>query len=268
MPIHPSAIVDSAAQIDSSAEIGPYSIIGANVRIGARTVVKGHVFMEGPSEIGEDNVFFPYSTVGVAPQDLKYKGGQSTVSVGDNTVIRECVTLNRGTALDKNTTTIGSNCLLMAYVHVAHDCIIGNNCVLVNAVQVAGHVTVGDYAIIGGLTAVKQFIRIGAHTYIGGQSAIRKDVPPYVKAAREPISYMGLNIVGLQRRNFAPEKIKTISDVYHLLFVQNNNFAKAIDLIETKIPDGEVKTEILEFVKNSKNGIIKRPSKNGLIDED
>ena len=132
----------------------------------------------------------------------------------------------------------------------------------------AGHVEVGDYAIIGGLTAVKQFIRIGAHTYIGGQSAIRKDVPPYVKAAREPISYMGLNIVGLQRRNFAPEKIKTISDVYHILFVQNNTTSKAVELIQSKIPDGEAKTEILEFVQNSKNGIIKKYSKNGVVDED
>ncbi len=265
--ISPLASIHPNAKLGNNVTIEPFAVIHDNVVIGDDSHIMSHAVLMPFSRVGKNCRIFPGAVIAAIPQDLKFIGEETTAEIGDNTTIRECVTINRGT-VDKWKTVIGSNCLLMAYSHIAHDCIIGDNAIIVNGVQLAGHVEVGDYAIIGGLTAVKQFIRIGAHTYIGGQSAIRKDVPPYVKAAREPISYMGLNIVGLQRRNFAPEKIKTISDVYHLLFVQNNNFAKAIDLIETKIPDGEVKTEILEFVKNSKNGIIKRPSKNGLIDED
>ena len=265
--ISPLASIHPNAKLGNNVTVEPFAIIHDNVVVGDDSHIMSHAVLMPFSRIGKNCKIFPGAVIAAIPQDLKFIGEETTAEIGDNTTIRECVTINRGT-VDKWKTVIGSNCLLMAYSHIAHDCIIGDNAIIVNGVQLAGHVEVGDYAIIGGLTAVKQFIRIGAHTYIGGQSAIRKDVPPYVKAAREPISYMGLNIVGLQRRNFPQEKIQTISDVYHILFVQNNSFAKAIDMIQTKIPDGEVKAEILEFVQNSKNGIIKRPSKNGVIDED
>jgi UDP-N-acetylglucosamine acyltransferase len=174
--------------------------------------------------------------------------------------------VNRGTK-DKWKTVVGSNCLLMAYAHVAHDCTVGNNVILANAVQLAGHVDIGDYAIIGGLAGAHQFTRIGAHTYVAGHTVIRKDVPPYVKAAREPMCYMGLNIVGLQRRGFPQEKIDTISQIYHTLFIGNHSTSTAVDLIKKNVPDNETKADILQFVQDSKIGIIKRYSKNG-VDED
>jgi UDP-N-acetylglucosamine acyltransferase len=209
---------------------------------------------------------FPGSVIGAIPQDLKFAGEETRVEIGDHTTIRECVTVNRGTR-DKWKTTVGSHCLLMAYAHVAHDCVVGDHVILANGVQLAGHVEVGDFAIIGGLCGVQQFTRIGRHSYIGGQSAIRKDVPPYVKAAREPISYMGVNAVGLHRRKFPDEEIETISKIYHLLFVANQSTSSGVKLITEQIPDGAVKSEILQFIQDSKTGIIKRFSKNG-IDED
>jgi UDP-N-acetylglucosamine acyltransferase len=156
----------------------------------------------------------------------------------------------------------------MAYAHVGHDCSIGDNVILVNSVQLAGHVEIGDYAIIGGLSGARQFTRVGAHTYVAGHTVIRKDVPPYVKAAREPMSYMGLNIVGLQRRNFSPEQIQTISEIYHILFIQNRSTSTAINIVNDKVAPGELKDEILNFIQNSKIGIIKRYSKNEVVDED
>jgi UDP-N-acetylglucosamine acyltransferase len=187
------------------------------------------------------------------------------VEIGDFTTIRESVTINRGTK-DKWKTVVGSYCLLMAYSHVAHDCTVGDHVILANGVQLAGHVEVGDFAIIGGLCGVQQFTRIGKHAYIGGQSAIRKDVPPYVRAAREPISFIGINVVGLHRRNFPQEEIETISQIYHFLFVGNHGISSGINLITERVPDGPLKNEILDFIKNSKTGIIRRYSKNGADD--
>ncbi|MBD0287512.1 MAG: acyl-ACP--UDP-N-acetylglucosamine O-acyltransferase, partial [Flavisolibacter sp.] len=218
------------------------------------------------SRIGKQCRIFPGAVIGSIPQDLKFVGEESTVEIGDHTTIRECVTVNRGTK-DKWKTVVGSHCLLMAYAHVAHDCIIGNNVILANAVQLAGHVEVGDYAIIGGLAGAHQFTRIGAHTYIAGHTVIRKDVPPYVKAAREPLCFMGINIVGLQRRAFPQEQIDTIARIYRYLFIDNRSTSNAISLIEENVDDGTLKSEILQFVQASKIGIIKRPSQNGL-DED
>ncbi|MEP7259020.1 MAG: acyl-[acyl-carrier-protein]--UDP-N-acetylglucosamine O-acyltransferase, partial [Flavitalea sp.] len=174
--------------------------------------------------------------------------------------IRECVTINRGTK-DKWKTVIGSHCLLMAYSHVAHDCVLGNNVILGNAVQLAGHVTIDNYAILSGMAGAHQFAHIGEHTYIAGHTVVRKDVPPFVKAAREPLCYMGINIVGLQRRGFSKEKIAEISDIYHVLFVEKNTTTLAVQNIEKKLPSSPVKEQILEFIANSKSGIIKRPSK-------
>ncbi len=258
--IHPNAKLGNNVTID------PFAVIHDDVIIGDGTHIMSHAIIMTHSRIGKNCRVFPGAVIGGIPQDLKFVGEETTAEIGDNTTIRECVTVNRGTK-DKWKTAVGSNCLLMAYAHVAHDCTIGNNVILANAVQLAGHVDIGEYAIIGGLAGAHQFTRIGAHTYVAGHTVIRKDVPPYVKAAREPMCYMGLNIVGLQRRGFPQEKIDTISKIYHLLFLGNHSTSSAVDLIGKKVPDGETKADILQFVQESKIGIIKRYSKNG-VDED
>jgi UDP-N-acetylglucosamine acyltransferase len=241
-------------------------VVHDNVVIDDDTHVMSQVSVLPYTRIGKGCTIFPGAVLGAIPLHLKYLGEETTVEIGDQTTIRECVTINRGTK-DKWKTMVGSHCLLMAYSHIAHDCIVGDHVILANGVQLAGHVEVGDFAIVGGLCGVQQFTRIGKHAYIGGQSAIRKDVPPYVKAAREPISYMGINVVGLHRRNFPHHQIETISQIYHMLFVGNHSTTSGINLVKEKIPDGEIKSEILQFISDSKIGVIKRFSKNE-IDED
>ena len=264
--ISPLASIHPNAQLGNNVTVEPFAVIHDNVAIGEGSHIMSHAVLMPYSRVGKECRIFPCAVIGAIPQDLKFVGEETTAEIGDYTTIREYVTINRGTK-DKFKTVIGTNCLLMAYVHIAHDCIVGNNVILANGVQLAGHVEVGDYAIIGGLAAANQFTRIGAHTYIGGQSAIRKDVPPFVKAAREPTSYMGLNIVGLQRRKFLPEQIQVISEIYHILFIQNHSTSKAVELIN-ELPDSALKKEILSFIEHSKNGIIRRNSKNGTSDED
>jgi UDP-N-acetylglucosamine acyltransferase len=259
--ISPLASIHSNAKLGNNVTIEPFAVIHNNVTIGDGTHIMSHAVIMPHSHIGNGCHIFPGAVIGAVPQDLKFVGEETTVEIGDNTTIREYVTINRGTK-DKWKTSIGSNCLLMAYSHVAHDCIIGNNVIIANGVQLAGHVEVGDYANMGGLSGANQFTRIGAHTYIAGHTVVRKDVPPFVKAGREPMSYAGVNIVGLQRRNFSPEQIQTISQIYHLLFVQKLPTTTAVGMIEDQVPDGELKTLILNFVKESKIGIIKRHSKN------
>jgi UDP-N-acetylglucosamine acyltransferase len=259
--IHPNAVLGTNVTVD------PFAVIQDNVVVGDGSHIMSHSVLMPFSRVGKNCRIFPGAVIGAIPQDLKFIGEETTAEIGDGSTIREHVTVNRGT-VDKWKTVVGKNCLLMAYAHVAHDCLIGNNVILANAVQLAGHVEIGDYAIIGGLAGAHQFTRIGAHTYIAGHTVIRKDVPPYVKAAREPMSYMGLNIVGLQRRNFSAEQIKTISEIYHILFIQNRSTSTAVKLISDKITSGELKDEILQFIESSKNGIIKRHSKNDIADED
>ena len=258
--IHPNAKIGNNVIID------PFAVIHNNVIIGDDSHIMSHAVIMPFSRIGKSCQVFPGAVIGAVPQDLKFIGEETTAEIGDHTTIRECVTVNRGTK-DKHKTIVGSHCLLMAYAHVAHDCIVGNNVILANGVQLAGHVEVGEYAIIGGLAGAHQFTRIGAHTYIAGHTVIRKDVPPYVKAAREPMSYMGLNIVGLQRRAFSQEKIDTIGQIYHLLFVGSHSIANGIEKIKDKVPDSETKHENLEFIAASKTGVIKRNAKFG-VDED
>ncbi|MDQ3277513.1 MAG: acyl-ACP--UDP-N-acetylglucosamine O-acyltransferase [Bacteroidota bacterium] len=261
--ISPLAFIHPNAKIGTDVIVEPFAMIHNNVEIGDGTHIMSNAVIMPFSRIGRSCRIFPGAVIGGVPQDLKFVGEETTAEIGDHTTIREYVTVNRGTK-DKYKTVVGRHCLLMAYTHVAHDCILGDHVILANAVQLAGHVEVGDYAILGGMTAANQFTRIGAHTYIGGQSAIRKDVPPYVKAAREPISYMGINIVGLQRRAFPQEKIDAISHIYHLLFIGNHSMSSAIERIKDEAPDGEVKDEILQFVQTSKTGVIKRYAKNGM----
>ena len=255
--ISPLAQVNPKARIGNNVTIEAFSVVYEDVEIGDDTHIMPNVTIFNGSRIGKNCKVFPGAVIGAIPQDLKYIGEKTTAIIGDNTTIRECVTVNLGTQ-DRWTTKIGSNCLLMAYSHVAHDCILGNNVILANAVQLAGHVTIDDHAIIGGLCGVQQFIHIGPHTYVAGQLLIRKDVPPFVKAARDPNTYVGVNKVGLERRGFSKEAIKEIDDIYHTLFVQGHSTAKALELIESNMPETEIRKLIVDFVKSSRIGIIKK----------
>lgn len=264
--ISPLASIHPAAQLGFNVTVEPFAVIHDNVTIGDNSIIMSGAVLMPFTRIGKSCKIFPSAVIGGIPQDLKFVGEETTVEIGDNTTIREFVTINRGTK-DKWKTTVGSHCLLMAYVHVAHDCTVGNHVILANGVQLAGHVSIGDYAIIGGLAGAHQFTRIGAHSYVAGHTVIRKDVPPYIKAAREPMSYVGLNIVGLQRRGFKDDQIQVISQIYHTLFVDRNSTTKALEIITEKIPDNSIKKEITDFIAASKTGVIKRYSKTG-ADED
>jgi UDP-N-acetylglucosamine acyltransferase len=258
--ISPLAHIHPNAKIGANVKVDPFAVIHEDVIIGEGSHIMSHAVLMDGSVIGKNCNIFPGAVIAAIPQDLKFVGEKTTVEIGDNTTLRECVTINRGTK-EKWKTIVGSNCLLMAYAHVAHDCVLGNNVILANAVQLAGHVEVGDYAIMGGLAGAHQFARIGAHTYIAGNTVVRKDVPPYVRAAREPMSYAGINLVGLQRSGFSQEQIKEISDIYHLLFVDKHTTSNALNLIESTFNSGAERDAILHFVKSSKSGIIRRPSK-------
>lgn len=252
--ISPDAILGSNVKVD------PFAVIHEDVRIGDGThIMSGAVIMSGTT-IGKDCLIFPGAVIGAIPQDLKFIGEKTTVEIGDNTTIRECVTINRGTQ-DKWKTVIGSNCLLMAYAHVAHDCILGDNVILSNSVQLAGHVEVGDWAIIGGMAGAPQFSRIGAHCYVFGHTVINKDIPPFMKAGRTPISYAGVNSVGLQRRGFSSEAINQILEVYRNLYNKGFNTSQALEFIEKDLPDSNERNTILSFIKESKRGIVKVFSK-------
>lgn len=259
--ISPLASVHPNAKLGLDVTIEPFAVVHDNVTIGDGTRIMSHAVIMPFSRIGKHCAIFPGAVIGAVPQDLKFIGEETTAEIGDHTTIREYVTINRGTK-DKWKTVVGSHCLLMAYAHVAHDCIIGDHVILANSVQLAGHVEVGDYAIISGLAGANQFTRIGSHTYIAGHTVVRKDVPPFVKAGREPMSYAGVNVVGLQRRNFTAEQIAAISQVYHILFVQGHPTSVAVQMIEEQVSDSDVKAFILDFVKSSSIGIIKRFSKN------
>jgi UDP-N-acetylglucosamine acyltransferase len=263
--ISPLAHVHPNANIGANVIVDPFGVIHEEVTIGEGTHIMSHAVIMSGSNIGKNCAIFPGAVIGAIPQDLKFVGEKTTVEIGNHTTIRECVTINRGTK-EKWKTVVGSHCLLMAYVHIAHDCVLGDHVILANCVQLAGHVEVGDHAILGGLSGAQQFIRIGAHTYIAGNSVIRKDIPPYVKSAREPMGYMGVNIVGLTRSNFSKEKIKEISDIYHILFIEKNTTSAALETVERNFPPSAERDGILQFVRSSKSGIIKRSSKSN--DED
>jgi UDP-N-acetylglucosamine acyltransferase len=255
--IHPLTNIHPEAKIAANVVVEPFTTITKDVEIGEGSWIGSNVVIMEGARIGKNCKIFPGSVISAPPQDLKYRGEPSTVIIGDNTVIRECVTLNRGTALDKNTTNIGDNCLIMAYVHVGHDCIIGNNVIIANSVQLAGHIYVDDYVYIAGVSAVHQFVKIGAHAMVAGGSLVRKDVPPYTKAAREPLSYCGINSVGLKRRGFSNEKINEIQDIYRSIFLKGLNISKALETIENEVATSEERNEIINFIKSSERGIMK-----------
>lgn len=252
----PLAYIHPAAKIASSVVIDPFVTIDANVEIGEGTrILSGATILEG-SRIGKNCTIFPNAVIGAIPQDLKFVGEETTAIIGDNTTIRECVTVNRGTAA-KGKTVVGSNCLLMAYSHIAHDCIVGDNVIIANASQLAGEVIVDNFAIIGGGTLVHQFCHLGAHVMIQGGALINKDIPPFVKAAREPIAYTGVNSVGLRRRGFSSETIREIQEVYRYIYMSNLNVSDAIERIEAELPATRERDEIILFVRNAKRGIIR-----------
>lgn len=252
----PLSYVHPEAQVADNVVIEPFVTVDKDVIIGEGTRIGSNVTILPGTRIGKNCRIYPGAVIGAAPQDLKFKGEYTTVEIGDNTTIRECVTVNRGT-IARGKTVIGSNCLIMAYVHVAHDCIVGNNVILVNSTQLAGEVTIDDWAIIGGMTAVHQFVRIGTHVMISGGSLVRKDVPPFIKAGREPLSYVGINSIGLRRRSFNNEKITEVQDIYRYIYQKGLNTTQAIEIIEAEMPATPERDEILLFVKDSKRGIIR-----------
>jgi UDP-N-acetylglucosamine acyltransferase len=254
--IHPFTHIDPQAKIGANVSIEAFTSIHADVEIGEGTWIGSNVTIYPGARIGKNVKIFPGAVISAIPQDLKFGGEVTTAVIGDNSTIRECVTINRGTS-DKMKTVIGQNCLIMAYVHVAHDCLIGNNCILANSVQMAGHVTVGDFAIIGGSSAIHQFATIGQHVMISGGSLVRKDVPPFTKSGREPLTYAGINSVGLRRRNYTDEQINIIQEAYRYLYLKGLNTNAAIEEIETHLPNTPERNEILEFIKNSERGIMK-----------
>lgn len=254
--IHQFSQIDPKARIGNNVTISPFTSIYGDVEIGDNCWIGPNVTIMDGARIGNNVKIFPGAVISAIPQDLKYKGEPTTAEIGDNTVIRECVTINKGT-IDRNKTVVGKNCLVMAYVHVAHDCEVGNNVILANSVGLSGHIIVEDFAIIEGMAAGQQFIRIGAHSFIAGATLIRKNVPPFVKAAREPISYIGVNSVGLARRGFDKEVIKQIEDTYRIIFVKGYNMAKALETVEQEIPVSKERDQILDFIRSSKDGVIR-----------
>lgn len=244
------------AKIGDGVEIGSFTSIARDVVIGEGTWIGPNVTIMDGARIGKNCKIFPGSVISAIPQDLKFEGEVTTVEIGDNAIIRECCTINRGTNANLKT-IVGDNCLIMAYVHVAHDCILGRNVILANSVNMAGHVEIDDYAIISGMTAIHQFVKIGAHVMISGGSLVRKDVPPYVKAAREPLSYVGVNTIGLSRRGFSRKDINEIQKIYRILFIRGKNTTQAITDIHTQCDDTIHRAKILSFIKKANRGIMK-----------
>ncbi|HCQ29508.1 MAG TPA: acyl-[acyl-carrier-protein]--UDP-N-acetylglucosamine O-acyltransferase [Flavobacteriales bacterium] len=256
--ISPLANIHPKAKIGKNVTIEPFTTITEDVVIGDNTWIGPNVTIMDGARIGENCKIFPGAVISPVSQDLKYNGEYTTTEIGANTTIREYVTIHKGTA-DRGKTVVGENCLIMAYVHIAHDCLIGNNVIIANATQIAGHVTVEDWAIIEGMCGIQQFVRIGQHAFVTGDSSVRKNVPPYVKAAREPLAYAGVNSVGLRRRGFSLEQILQIEDIYRNLYVKGLNVSNAIRIIEQESPQTAEKDIILKFIEESKKGIIRGP---------
>ena len=248
--------IDPQAKIAKNVVVEPFVTIEKNVEIGSGTWIGSNVTIMEGARIGENCEIFPGAVISAIPQDLKFDGEDSLAIIGDNTIVRECATINRATKATGKT-IVGSNCLIMAYAHIAHDCVIGNNAIIVNNVALGGHVEIGEHAIIGGITAVHQFIRIGKHCMVSGGSLVRKDIPPYVKAGREPLSFIGINSIGLRRKKFSEDEITEIQNIYRILYQKGNNNTQAINKIEIDFKISEIRDEIISFVRNSGRGIMR-----------
>jgi len=258
---NPLSHIHPGARIAKNVVVEPFTTIENNVTIGEGTWVGSNVTVMSGARIGKNCSIFPGSVISAVPQDMKFNGEETLVLIGDNTIIRECVTVNRGTA-DRNKTVIGKNCLIMAYCHIAHDCIVGDNSIFSNNSTLAGHVTVGSYVILAGMVAVHQFCSIGNHAFVAGGSLVRKDIPPYVKAAREPVSYVGINSVGLRRRGFDNKIIMEIQSIYRTLYQKKYNNTQAVHIMEAEMEATKERDEIILFIKNSQRGIMKGYFKN------
>ena len=252
----PLAYVHPQAKIARNVVIEPFTTIHNNVIIGSGTWIGSNVTIMEGARIGKDCRIFPGAVISAIPQDLKFEGEDSLTVIGDNTTIRECVTINRGTNASGKT-SIGKNCLIMATAHIAHDCVLGDNSIVVNGVALGGHVIIGEHAIIGGLAAVHQFIHIGDHTMVSGGSLVRKDVPPFTKAGKEPLSYVGINSIGLRRRGFSTGKIREIQNIYRILYQSKYNNTQALEKIEAEMEATPERDEIILFIRNSQRGIMK-----------
>ena len=255
--IHPTAIVDSKAQVPASCRIGPLCVVGPEVMLGDNCELLSHVVLGGPLQMGSNNRVFPFTTIGLEPQDLKFKGELTRVEIGDNNVIRECVTIHRGTPGGGGVTQIGSDCLFMAYVHIAHDCVVGNHVIMANSATLAGHVTVEDYATIGAFSPVHQFVRVGGYAYIGGGSVITRDVLPFSRtsAEREAKAY-GVNSIGLQRKGFSKERIDSIQRAFRVLINSKLNTTQAVEKLKADAL-GEDVERLVRFIEASTRGVIK-----------
>ena len=258
---NPLSHIHPGARIAKNVVVEPFTTIENNVTIGEGTWIGSNVTVMSGARIGKNCSIFPGSVISAVPQDMKFNGEETLVLIGDNTIIRECVTVNRGTA-DRNKTVIGKNCLIMAYCHIAHDCIVGDNSIFSNNSTLAGHVTVGSYVILAGMVAVHQFCSIGNHAFVAGGSLVRKDIPPYVKAAREPVSYVGINSVGLRRRGFDNKIIMEIQSIYRTLYQKKYNNTQAVNIMEAETEATKERDEIILFIKNSQRGIMKGYFKN------
>lgn len=254
--IHKTALVDAKARLGENVQISPYAIVEEGVEIDENTWIGPHVLLAKGTKIGKGCKIFQGAVIGTIPQDLKFEGEETSIEIGDNTVVREYCTLNRGTK-DRMKSQIGENCLLMAYVHVAHDCIIGNNVILANAINMAGHVVIDDYAGVGGMTPIHQFVRIGQHAFVGGGYRVPKDIPPFILAAGEPLRYAGVNRIGLKRRGFSSETIISLQRVYKLIYRQKLNVTQALTRIKDEFPlEGEVK-QVVNFFESSERGVLR-----------
>jgi len=264
--IHPHTYIHPNAKLATNVKIDPFSVIHPNVEIGEGTWIGSNVTIMEGARIGKNCRIFPGAVIAAIPQDLKFNNEATTVEVGDNTTIREFVTINRGSK-DRWVTKVGNNCLIMAYSHIAHDCKVGNNCIMSNNTQMAGHVTVGDFAILGGMCAIHQFVQIGQHAFVSGGSLVSKDVPPYIKAGRTPLSYAGVNSIGLKRRGFSLDSINQILDIYRIIYNKSLNTTQALNFIEEELPATDERDEIVTFIRDSGRGIIKRFTKGNVDDE-
>jgi UDP-N-acetylglucosamine acyltransferase len=256
--IHPTAIIDSRAVVPASCRVGPYCVIGAGVELGEGCQLISHVAIQGPTTIGEENSFYPFCAIGMAPQDVTYRGEPTRLEIGHHNEIREYVTITRGTVKGGGLTKVGSHTLIMAYAHVGHDSVIGDHCMLVNGATLGGHVTVEEWAVVGALCPVHQFVRIGAHAYIGGGTTITQDVLPFsmTSAARNTNAY-GMNKVGLERRGFSPERIKKIHHAYKLLLASKMNTSQALERLKAEADRGEDVEMLIRFIETSERGVIK-----------
>ena len=256
--VHPTAIIDPSAEIHSSCKIGPYCVIGPEVEMGEACEILSHVVIQGPSKIGSHNKFFPFASIGLPPQDLSYAGEPTRLEIGKHNVIRDFVTINRGTVKGGGRTRVGNHTLIMAYVHVAHDCVIGNRVILANSATLGGHVTVEDWAVVGALCPVHHFVRIGAHAFIGGGTTVTKDVLPFSKtaAARDTHAY-GMNAIGLERRGFSKERIRKIHHAYKVLLASKLNTSQALEKLKSEPDHGEDVEILIRFIEESQRGVIK-----------